>query len=461
MWSKKIVAVSFLIAVCTPLLCLGATGRESQRAHIPQTPAGRQLAGFLRAYNTGEINSLHKFIAEHFDKTALEKRSADERASTSAATFKITRRLNLHRIERSTDYEVDALCQSEVTEAWFSITIQVAPQPPHGIIRQAFGFASRPADAIPHRKLRTTQIVRQLDAYLAKLVAADMLSGTVLVARGNQPIFKKAYGLNNSQMPNGIDTKFDLASLTKMFTAVAIAQLVRREKLSYGDSLGKFLPDYPNKSAAEKVTLHHLLTHTSGLAEYSDKKEYRPARQAGDQFKTLKDWFPFFADDALTFEPGTKSDYSNSNFIVLGVVIEKVTGQSYFDYVREHIFKPAGMNGTVLSLAAGNSAGGGLSTVKDLLKFAVALRQHTLLSPKYTDIILTSKITTGKDEGYGYGFEVRRLNGKRIVGHSGGGEADNYLDMYLDDDYTVVIFAKPYAGMNITRKLRELIIQGN
>lgn len=84
-----------------------------------------------------------------------------------------------------------------------------------------------------------------------------------------------------------------------------------------------------------------------------------------------------------------------------------------------------------------------------------------MLSPKYTDIILTSKITTGKDEGYGYKFEVRRLNGKRIVGHSGGGEADNNLDMYLDDNYTVVIAAKPYAGMYITRKLRELIIPGN
>lgn len=461
MWSKKIVAVSFLIASCPSLLCLGVTKRENQGATIPKTPAGQQLAGFLRAYNTGELNTLHRFIAERFDKATLEKRSAGERASTSAATFKITSQLNVYRVERSTDYEVEALCQSEVTEAWFSITIQVAPQPPHGIIRQTFGFASRPADAIPHRKLRTTQIVKQLNAYLAKLVAADMLSGTVLVAKGNKTVFKKAYGSNNSKAANDVETKFDLASLTKMFTSVAIAQLVQQDKLSYGDSIGKLLQGYPNKSASEKVTLHHLLTHTSGLAEYSDKKEYRPARQAGDKFKTLKDWFPFFAAEALAFEPGTKSDYSNSNFIVLGVVLEKVTGQSYFDYVREHIFKPAGMNSTVLTAATGNSAGGGFSTVEDLLKFTVALRQHVLLIPKYTDIILTSKITTGENEGYGYGFEVRHLKGKRIVGHSGGGEADNYLDMYLDDDYTVVILAKPYAGRHITRKLRELIIQGN
>ena len=119
------------------------------------------------------------------------------------------------------------------------------------------------------------------------------------------------------------------------------------------------------------------------------------------------------------------------------------------------------MNNTILTVATGNSAGGGVSTVEDLFKFTVALRQHKLLSPKYTDIILTSKVTTGKDEGYGYGFEVNRVNGKRIVGHSGGGEADNHLDMYLDEDYTVVILAKPFAGMHITRKLRELIIRSN
>jgi CubicO group peptidase (beta-lactamase class C family) len=457
-YSKKIIAVSLLFAICSPSLCLGKPDREKQRAAIPETPAGQQLDGFLRAYNTGDLNSLRKFIAEHFDRDALAQRSADERASTGVATFKITRQLNLYRIERATDYEVEALCQSGVTEAWFSLTIQVAPLPPHRITNQAFGFASRPADAVPHRKLRATQIAQQLNSYLAKLVAADMLSGAVLVAKHNKPIFEKAYGSNNSKAPNAVDTKFDLASLTKMFTSVAIAQLVQRGKLSYGDSIGKYLADYPNKSAAEKVTLHHLLTHTSGLAEYSDKKEYRPARQAGGRFKRLKDWFPYFANDALAFEPGAKSDYSNSNFIVLGVILEKVTGQSYFDYVREHIFKPAGMNNTVLNVATGNSAGGGLSTVEDLLSFTVALRKHKLLSAKYTDIILASKITTGEGEGYGYGFEARRVNGRRIVGHSGGGEADNNLDMFLDDDYTVVILAKPYAGRNITRKLRELII---
>jgi len=458
MCSKKAIAISLLIATWALLSSFGEPEREKQGAAIPETRAGQQLDGFLRAYNAGDQNILRKFIAEHFDMDALVKRSADERTSTGIATFKITRQLKPYRIERSTDYEVEALCQSATTEAWFSLTIQVAPYPPHGITNQAFGFATRPRGAAPHGKLRATQIVQQLNSYLAKLVAADMLSGAVLVAKHNKPIFEKAYGSSNSKAPNAVDTKFDLASLTKMFTSVAIAQLVQQGKLSYAEPIGEYLADYPNKSAAEKVTLHHLLTHTSGLSEYSDKKEYRPARQVGGRFKTLEDWFPYFANDPLAFEPGAKSDYSNSNFIVLGVILEKVTGQTYFDYVREHIFKPAGMNNTILNVATGNSAGGGLSTVEDLLRFTVALRKHNLLSGKYTDTILTSRINTAEGEWYGYGFEIRRINGRYIVGHSGGGEADNNLEMFLDDDYTVVILAKPYAGRNITRKLRELII---
>ena len=441
-------------------VCVNSQSNEG--AVIPVTPAGQQLARFLRSYNTGDVNVLRNFIVEYFDKSALEKRSADERASTSLATFKLTRQLKLHSIERSSDFEVEALCQSQVTEAWFSITIQVAPQPPNGIIRQAFGFASRAADAIPHGKLDETQIIKELNSYLGKLLAADMLSGALLVARNGKPIFARAYGTNDSKIPNHVETRSDLASLCKMFTSVAIAQLAQQGKLSYSDPIGKYISDYPNKQAAEKVTLHQLLTHTSGLTEYSDKKEYRPARQAGaERFKTLRDWFPFFAGDALSFQPGEKSDYCNSNFIVLGAIIEQITRQDYFDYVQQHVFKPAKMNQTMLTVKTGNSAGGGLSTVGDLLKFAVALRGHKLLNAKYTDLILAPKVKTGEGESYGYGFEICEMNGRRIVGHSGGGEVDNKLDIYLDDGYTVIALMKPHAAEYVTNKLKELITQAD
>lgn len=416
------------------------------------------LGAFLRAYNTGDPETIRAFIQGHFDEDSLARRPAEQRASTSLATYQLTRQLRLHGVERSADHEIVALCQSEITEAWFSVTVQVSPREPHKIMGQQFGFAARPADAAPRGRLSRTRIVREAETYLAKLAGAGMLSGAVLVAKNGRPILERAYGLNAPGVPNRLDTKFDMASLSKMFTGVAVAQLAERGKLSYHDPVIKFLPDYPNKQAAEKITIHHLLTHTSGLVDYSEKQDYRPARRAaGGRFKSLEDWLPFFAADPPAFEPGERDEYSNSGFIVLGMIVERASGQNYFDYVRDHIFRPAGMKKTVLTVESGNSAGGGLTTVRDLVKFAVALRRHRLLGAGYTKLILSPRVKTGEGEAWGYGFEISHVGGRRVAGHSGGGEVDNRFDMYLDDGYTVVALTKPYAATNVSRKLKELI----
>lgn len=226
--------------------------------------------------------------------------------------------------------------------------------------------------------------------------------------------------------------------MNKMFTAVAIAQLVERGKLSFTDTVGKLLPDYPNKAVAEKVTVHHLLTHTSGIGSYFNEK----FRAKLNNLRTVSDYLPLFVDDPLAFGPGTKWQYGNSGFALLGLIVEKVSGQSYFDYVKENIFKPAGMvntdsyerdkdvaniavgytkigehgqpdpsaarrANTALRPSKGSPAGGGYSTVDDMLKFGIALRDHKLLSRKYTEILTTGKVDMGAGGGgrkYGYGF---------------------------------------------------------
>ena len=213
-------------------------------------------------------------------------------------------------------------------------------------------------------------------------------------------------------VPNKIDTKFNLGSMNKMFTAIAIAQLVEAGKLSFQDSLAKVLPEYPNRQSAEKITIHHLLTHTSGLGDFFDNPEFRPFRQ---KYQNPTDYFRLFADKPLRFEPGARFGYSNAGFVVLGAIVEKVSGENYFDYIREHIYKPAGMTNSdsyeltevVPNLAVGygrfeddpmgidprrsniaflpwkgSPAGGGYSTAPDLLKFAQALRENKLVSAK-------------------------------------------------------------------------------
>jgi len=338
--------------------------------------------------------------------------------------------------------------------------------------------------------------ITELDSFLAKTVAEDKFSGAVLVARDGQSLFKKAYGLANKEnsTANNVDTRFDLGSMNKMFTAVAIAQLVERGKLSFTDTVGKVLPDYPNKNVADKVTVHHLLTHTSGMGSYFNDK----FRAKLNELRTVSDYLPLFVDEPLAFEPGSNWQYSNSGFVLLGLIVEKVSGQSYFDYVKENIFKPAGMTNTdsyerdkavsnlaigytkagedgrldpeatrrsnsAMRPAKGSPAGGGYSTVEDLLKFSLALRHYKLLSQKSTELITTGKVEmgpAGSGRKYGYGFGEDNSNGRRIIGHNGGGPGIGAnLDIFTESDYTVVVLGNydPPAMMPVVMKIRELL----
>jgi CubicO group peptidase (beta-lactamase class C family) len=353
-------------------------------------------------------------------------------------------------------------------------------------------------DASQAGKTTNIDIMRELDSYLTSLAAEDKFSGAVLVAKDGVPIFKKAYGLanKNRNAVNDTETKFNIGSMNKMFTAVAVAQLAERGKLSFDDTISKHLPNYPHKTVADKVTIHQLLTHTSGLGNYQNEKFLAQL----DRVKTVADLLPFFANEPLTFEPGTKWEYSNSGYVVLGLIIEKASGQNYFDYVRENIFKPAGMSNTdsyekgadVSNLAIGytrmspsgqpdpnaprrentqlrpqkgSSAGGGYSTVNDLLKFVMALQSHKLLSKKFTEIVTTGKIEVGGVVGkYAYGFGDKVFDGKHIVGHNGGsaGIAAN-LDIFPELGYTSIILSNydPPAMMPVIMKIRELIPAGS
>jgi D-alanyl-D-alanine carboxypeptidase len=351
------------------------------------------------------------------------------------------------------------------------------------------GSSSLQADGRPD-KPGIEEINKELGAFLEQLAASDSFSGAVLIAKNEKPIFRRAYGAANksANVQNQVATKFNLGSMNKMFTGVAIAQLAERGKLSFNDPVSKYLPDYPNQTVADKVTIHQLLTHTSGLGDFFNEKFF--AGQAG--FKRVMDYLPVFANEPLAFEPGQRWQYSNAGYIVLGAIIERVTGQSYYDYVQQHIFKPARMTDTGFYPLAGDlpgaaipytnsdpkgteegtrhaaqrdelrggPAGGGYSTVDDLLKFAIALRHHKLLSQQYTDIVTTGKVDTpfGK---YGYGFGDVNFNGVHSFGHNGGAPGISaQLDIYPDLGYTVVVMSNydPPATVKVLSKIRTLIV---
>jgi CubicO group peptidase (beta-lactamase class C family) len=172
---------------------------------------------------------------------------------------------------------------------------------------------------------------------------ADEFSGAVLVANDGDPIVQEAYGLADREtvQPNDIDTRFNLGSVSKMFTGVAIAQLVEQGKLAFGDTIGEYLTGFPD-DVADTVTIDQLLTHTSGMGDFLRGGNPEQAKAA----ETATDLLPLITNEPLLFEPGTQGSYSNSGYAVLGAIIEAVSGESYYDYVRDRIFEPAEMTRT-------------------------------------------------------------------------------------------------------------------
>ena len=332
----------------------------------------------------------------------------------------------------------------------------------------------------------------ELSNYMQEIIAIDSFSGVVLIASGNDIFFQEAYGMADKSrgILNDINTKFNIGSCAKMFTALAIVQLVEQGKLSFDDTIENYVQELPAE-AAKKITIEHLLTHTSGLGDI-----FTPAYFADmNHVDTVDAFISYIVDQPLRMETGTGFDYSNGGYIVLGRIIEEVSGENYYSYVRNNIFKPLGMADTdfyakidtVPNLALGyvntnrqappppprdgqprpmpppdnrnavwednfstlpligNPSGGAYSTAGDLLKFSAALMGHSLLSEEYTNIILTGKVNTPMGE-YGYGFEFSEPGGHRSIGHSGGAPGVNALFRILPNQNCTVIILSNYDG---------------
>ena len=325
----------------------------------------------------------------------------------------------------------------------------------------------------------------QILAFLKSLAEDAQFSGVVLFAIHGKPVLQQASGMADQALaiPNQIDTQFNLGSMNKMFTAVAILQLVEQGRLSVDDKIIDVIPDYPNREVANAVTIHHLLTHTAGMGDcFTGDFFTTPA----EQLKTIAGYLPLFVDKPLQFKPGEQYSYSNEGYIVLGWIIERISGQSYFDYVRENIYLPAGMintdafelddpppdlaigytrqdatgndvgalsENTPLLPIKGTPAGGGYSTVDDLLSFMQALLDHRLLSPESTELLLQGKVAIRENVRYAYGFMDKQLAGQRVVGHGGNAPGVcNLMEVYLDLGYTLIVLSNTDAGCFVVRE---------
>ncbi len=269
-------------------------------------------------------------------------------------------------------------------------------------------------------------------ATLKKLLDSADLSnnynGSILIADGHEVLIEEAYGFNgNNQEPNKPNSKYGMASMPKMFTAVSIMQLKEKDQISLEQTIGDILTDYPNEEA-KKVTVEQLLSHTSGIGDYFGP-EYDRYK---DSVRSLEDYLPFFASDPLEFEPGERMRYSNGGFVVLGLMIEKISNTDYNTYVSKNILQPTGMLSTG---PFSSSAGGGNSTVNDIYKFALALKNNSLISQES----LAAMTTDHFGNGYGYGMSLRELNGNNIYGHNGGAPGvAGELDMVKEKSLIII-----------------------
>lgn len=327
-------------------------------------------------------------------------------------------------------------------------------------------------------------IAARLDAAVEQSIIDADFSGALMLKRGDQILYQRAVGQADRVfgVANRIDTRFNVASLGKMFTATAILRLVEQGRIDLDAPILRYLPDYPARAIAEQITARQLLSHSSGVGNYWEAIAEKPSQA----FVEARDFLPLFANQPLEFTPGERFGYSNGGYVILGLIVEALTGEAYADHIRRTIFEPLGMSGSgdwpldlvvpnradgytrdeavpgawrnnlFINQFRGNPSGGGYSTVENLSTFITALGDGRLLSPQMRATATTGLFDRGRGR-YGLGFVEETINGHRMVGNTGGhfgiaGEVWRYED--LDVTFAMLTNGEVdgYWGLNVAVK---------
>lgn len=414
--------------------------------------------------------------------TLLEKLAADygpmELHHAEVSTFRMgeTARHHLH-----------VFIRSGKDGKWKDLQLRLEDVPPYRVTALAFIADVAEPVHLPAGSLPDPYVVGWLNEYVEELVKEEDLSGALLVAAGDRVVVERYFGFADSAraIPCTAGTRFNLGSGNKMFTALAAAMLVEEGKLSFDTTLDRFFPDFPDQAWVKKATVGHLLSHTSGLAEYWTKDTAEKVRQVVN----VRDLLPLVEAAGIDFAPGEGAVYSNSNFILAGLILEKITGQDYHDLVRSRIFAPCGMTDTdahrqdgaapnlAVALAGkpngwkpaprgsrGTSAGGGFSTTHDILRFGRRLVTGKVVSPAMLAEMTRSHTAhvPGATLDYGYGFLRERGGGSESYGHGGIASGVNFEYRYFPaNDMTLIAFSNQDNGAyDSLRKTATKLITG-
>ncbi len=478
------------------LAALALPSTASRAQELPDTPSGRLAARFIALVNGPGGAADLEFASQRMSPAFLAAMPPD----STAGWFDLIRRQS-GGVTVDSAISRGAMTVLHVTTRRGSRQARMAFAPAEGDTTRLAGIGivplATPYDgdrpALPEGRVAPDSVMAPVVRLLEWASAQDLFTGTVLVRRGDRIVLDRSFGLRNrpAGLVNSLPTRYHTGSWGKMMTAVAIGQLVDRGKFRFEDTLAAVLPEYPDQEAARKITIHHLLTHQSGLGGLFD----RPGWTVERPFLRQADMFPLFAGTPLAFEPGTAVGYSNEAFVVLAAIVEKYSGMPLASYFERRIWRPAKMEGICdclsrrdepmravgyasfddrdpfglepftdnehfLGQSIANGAGGWYATPRDFARFMDALVSGKLVKPGTFRRLTTPAVSLGGPEpDYGYGFQLQKFGGKAAIGHGGGGQRVGIgvqSRMFADRSWTVALFSN-VDQPPVNRLAREIL----
>jgi len=478
----------YIFCICFSLLCNAQNGKlnYSDDTTFPKGRIGILTQKIINTINSNDGRAIKEFIENSFTEDFQNFAPMEAHQGHFLNYYRQTGGVSFYSIRTyapKNEQETTLILLDKNYDSWQKISFSFVDG--EDLLLKGIGFSSAEIPtAILETKISSGELIEETRKTVEKLSKLDLFSGTILIANGNDIRYQEARGEASKRfhIKNNLETKFNLGSMNKMFTSVAVMQLAETGQINLKDPINTYVDEtWLAPEITSKVNIHHLLSHTSGLGSYFNETFWKSSRAL---YRKVDDFKALVKGETLAFEPGEQYGYSNTGMLLLGVIIEKVTGQDYFEYVDENIFQPLQMGNTnsyemdqpVENLAIGyepsqNSygwennlykhvikggpAGGGFSTVGDLHKFAMALLKQKLVSKESLDLLWNNS----SNAGYGYGFTIGHSASGKVVGHGGGFPGLNAnLDIFLDKDYIVVVMSNYDGGASpLAKKVNNLI----
>ena len=475
----------------------GAPPPAAPPATFPDTPLGRLGRELVDVVNSGDSAAVARFVDAHLGVDVARGRTPADYTRMLTKTYAQSGGLRLERV-RMAGPALRVFTRAANGRRYLGIELVPSPTDTARVVELGLhpmdGLMRMPPAPWATEPLADDRLAAVIRERVRQAADSDRFSGVVLVARGDRVLVHEPLGFADRARGrrNAPATTFQTTSVGKMFTGVAVMQLVERGKLRLDDTVAAVLPEYPNREAARRITVRQLLTHTAGVPE----PFFSPRFGAAPKGATHVELLATFADAPLDGEPGAGHRYSNGNYLTLAAIVERVSGLRYEEYLRRHVWGPAGMRhvahpawtdaperavgyarftqhdplGVEPRTAAPVHAsrehlrgfGGGAFAAEDLFRFAHALRSGKLLRAGGADSVTAGQVAVGGPVKYALGFYEQRMHGTRVVGHPGSNPDtgfDSDVEMVWDGEWTVVVLSNydAPAGMELSGPILDLL----